>query len=95
MPVTTLANMKVMLAHRLWLEAQAASITISMGDMMGDGEAAAANLISKIRYINRVIGGETGIRTLGGVTPTTVFETAPFDHSGTSPLIPWSGRAHS
>ena len=31
------------------------------------------------------IGGETGIRTLGGVTPTTVFETAPFDHSGTSP----------
>ena len=30
-------------------------------------------------------GGETGIRTLGGVTPTTVFETAPFDHSGTSP----------
>ena len=30
-------------------------------------------------------GGETGIRTLGGVSPTTVFETAPFDHSGTSP----------
>ena len=30
-------------------------------------------------------GGETGIRTLGGVAPTTVFETAPFDHSGTSP----------
>ena len=30
-------------------------------------------------------GGETGIRTLGGLTPTTVFETAPFDHSGTSP----------
>ncbi len=31
------------------------------------------------------IGGETGIRTLGGLAPTTVFETAPFDHSGTSP----------
>ena len=31
-------------------------------------------------------GGETGIRTLGGVTPTTVFETAPFDRSGISPL---------
>ena len=30
-------------------------------------------------------GGETGIRTLGGLTPTTVFETAPFDRSGTSP----------
>ena len=34
----------------------------------------------------RASGGETGIRTLGGVTPTTVFETAPFDHSGISPL---------
>jgi hypothetical protein len=30
-------------------------------------------------------GGEAGIRTLGGVAPTTVFETAPFNHSGTSP----------
>ena len=30
-------------------------------------------------------GGEAGIRTLGGVTPTTVFETVPFNHSGTSP----------
>jgi hypothetical protein len=30
-------------------------------------------------------GGETGIRTLGGLAPTTVFETAPFDRSGTSP----------
>ena len=34
-------------------------------------------------------GGETGIRTLGGVAPTTVFETAPFDHSGTSPHTGW------
>ncbi len=31
-------------------------------------------------------GGEAGIRTLGGVTPTTVFETVPFNRSGTSPL---------
>jgi hypothetical protein len=30
-------------------------------------------------------GGETGIRTLGRLAPSTVFETAPFDHSGTSP----------
>ena len=27
-------------------------------------------------------GGETGIRTLGAREGTTVFETAPFDHSG-------------
>ena len=30
-------------------------------------------------------GGEGGIRTLGTRKRTTVFETAPFDHSGTSP----------
>ena len=29
--------------------------------------------------------GEGGIRTLGGPEPTTVFETVPFNHSGTSP----------
>jgi hypothetical protein len=37
-------------------------------------------------YINNLIaGGEGGIRTHGTVTRTTVFETVPFDHSGTSP----------
>ena len=30
-------------------------------------------------------GGEGGIRTHGTLAGTTVFETAPFDHSGTSP----------
>ena len=30
-------------------------------------------------------GGERGIRTLGTLARTTVFETAPFDRSGTSP----------
>ena len=32
-----------------------------------------------------IYGGEGGIRTHGTVTRTTVFETVPFDHSGTSP----------
>ena len=31
------------------------------------------------------ICGERGIRTLGTVTRTTVFETVPFDRSGISP----------
>ena len=31
--------------------------------------------------------GETGIRTLGTIASSTVFETAPFDHSGISPQI--------
>ena len=38
-----------------------------------------------------MIGGETGIRTLGTITSSTVFETAPFDHSGTSPHTPPAG----
>jgi hypothetical protein len=35
----------------------------------------------------RTFCGEGGIRTLGGPEPTTVFETVPFNHSGTSPNI--------
>ena len=35
--------------------------------------------------LNNLSGGETGIRTLGTREGSTVFETAPFDHSGTSP----------
>lgn len=38
---------------------------------------------SPVLYHN--IGGEAGIRTLGGVAPSLVFETSPFDRSGTSP----------
>ena len=32
------------------------------------------------------ISGETGIRTLGPREGSTVFETAPIDHSGISPV---------
>jgi hypothetical protein len=43
--------------------------------------------VEKVFYINLLdAGGEGGIRTHGTVTRTTVFETVPFDHSGTSPL---------
>src|SRR3546814_19602425 len=33
----------------------------------------------------RRVGGGGGIRTLERLTPLTVFETAPFNHSGTPP----------
>ena len=33
-----------------------------------------------------LVGGGGGIRTHGALAGTTVFETAPFDHSGTPPL---------
>ena len=34
-----------------------------------------------------MLGGEGGIRTHGTLARTTVFETVPFDHSGTSPKV--------
>ena len=37
-------------------------------------------------------GGEGGIRTHGTLAGTTVFETAPIDHSGTSPQRSKQGR---
>ena len=36
-----------------------------------------------------VSGGETGIRTLGTLARSTVFKTAAFDHSATSPVPPF------
>lgn len=33
-----------------------------------------------------VVCGKTGIRTLGTVARTTVFETVPIDHSGIFPM---------
>ena len=57
-----------------------------------DGDVApcaATNLRLRIggnkHHAQGVSGGETGIRTLGPREGSTVFETAPFDHSGTSP----------
>ena len=39
----------------------------------------------RTRKVRRLDGGERGIRTLGTLARSTVFETAPFNHSGTSP----------
>jgi hypothetical protein len=50
----------------------------------------------KYLFLNVLIlknGGETGIRTLGTLARTTVFETAPFDHSGISPRMTWLPKA--
>ena len=35
----------------------------------------------------QILFGGAEIRTLGGVTPTTVFKTAALDHSATPPVI--------
>ena len=39
-----------------------------------------------MRRLQNVIGGAE-IRTLGGLTPTTVFKTAAIDHSATPPNL--------
>ena len=41
--------------------------------------------IDILQMVIKNSGGGRGIRTLGRVTPTTVFETVPFNHSGTPP----------
>ena len=41
---------------------------------------------SRNLLIYTLVCGEKGIRTLGTPKSTTVFETAPFDHSGISPI---------
>ncbi len=42
--------------------------------------------IKPLRFFQaRFFGGGGGIRTHGTFARTTVFETAPFDHSGTPP----------
>ena len=48
-------------------------------------EMRVAKRTSKINFTLLILGGERGIRTLGTLARSTVFETAPFDHSGTSP----------
>ena len=37
------------------------------------------------KLVFKFYGGEAGIRTLGGDKPSTVFKTAAFGHSATSP----------
>jgi hypothetical protein len=54
-----------------------------------------SGLISKVKKtseINRLSGGGRGIRTPGTVARTTVFETAPFNHSGIPPRVEVLGR---
>ena len=50
-----------------------------------DQQSAAVGLSSRANFEGHRAGGETGIRTLGTVARTVVFETTPFDHSGISP----------
>ena len=40
---------------------------------------------NKIIYLIVLGGGGTGIRTLGGLSPSSVFKTGAFDHSATPP----------
>jgi hypothetical protein len=59
-------------------------------------ESKIATLISKKKpymhkkkapSVKKELSGEKGIRTPGALAGTAVFETAPFDHSGISPVM--------
>ena len=52
---------------------------------VGSGSAGFDLLVLPEHKPTRDLGGEAGIRTLGPVSGSAVFKTAPFDHSGTSP----------
>ena len=60
---------------------------------MSDKKYVANQIVfSKLPYKKKqpsrlLFGGETGIRTLGPASWSTVFETAPIDHSGISPSV--------
>ena len=54
--------------------------------MTSPGARKPLNFIDTFDWRTNVGGGEGGIRTHGRLSPSTVFETAPFDHSGTSPM---------
>src|ERR1700704_1449968 len=51
----------------------------------GGQESPSAGLVAYSLPYMPVNGGEGGIRTHGTLARTTVFETVPIDHSGTSP----------
>ena len=50
--------------------------------MKGDGKSKRASALLAPK------GGKGGIRTLDSLTAILVFETSPFNHSGTSPIDP-------
>ena len=47
---------------------------------------------AEIRGLNRLDGGESGIRTLGEFDPTQHFECCTFDHSDNSPYKKLLGK---
>ena len=69
--------------HRTW---EAGGLQASSGSGQRSHHAHRKSLYglsgNMLKYVN---GGEGGIRTHGELAPTTVFETVPIDHSGTSP----------
>ncbi len=53
----------------------------------GDGVATCATPCDSLRHTAHAFSGEGGIRTLGDVAATSVFETDPIGRSGTSPAV--------
>ena len=58
-----------------------------MGEVVGEDAQKPRENRNDFRYMMGWSGGEGGIRTHGTLARSTVFETAPIDHSGTSPHL--------
>ncbi len=66
-------------------------IRVECGRSYGEiGDYQGSAVKSPVRNEQIVSGGEGEIRTHGTREGSTVFETAAFDHSATSPLCAWS-----
>ena len=55
------------------------------GEIMGEATNRLPIIFNLLKHISEIYGGEGGIRTHGTREGSTVFETAAFDHSATSP----------
>src|SRR5215472_14728371 len=53
---------------------------------MRESQKGKGRCAKELRHIGQQASGEGGIRTLGDVAATPVFETGPIGRSGTSPL---------
>ena len=57
-----------------------------VGDQLGGQRRLVQNFANKNNAFIVVYGGGSGIRTLGGLSPSSVFKTGAFDHSAKPPL---------
>jgi hypothetical protein len=56
-----------------------------LGELLGEMYWIVCQHLFYNKCLTLIGGGGTGIRTLGGLSPSSVFKTGAFDHSATPP----------